>query len=157
MVAIFQTTLWNAFSWTKVPEFRWRFHWGLFLRVQNSTPALVQIMAWRRSGAKPLSEPMMVSLLTHMCVTRPQWVKSGRSGARHRSGSQLIWIKAWAHSFVFNVLSRSYVVMGILIARYAKLRVAHAPGTFSRHRGLAIPTCIMARAWHTCRDACLGR
>ena len=31
-------------------------------------------MAWRRSGDKPLSEPMMVSLLTHICVTRPQWV-----------------------------------------------------------------------------------
>ena len=25
---------------------------------------------------------------------------------------------------------------------------------FSRHHGLAIPTCIMARAWHTCQDAC---
>ena len=41
----------------------------------NNIPALVQIMAWRRSGDKPLSEPMMVSLLTHICVTRPQWVK----------------------------------------------------------------------------------
>ena len=37
-------------------------------------PALVQIMAWRRSGDKPLSEPMMLSLLTYICVTRPQWV-----------------------------------------------------------------------------------
>ena len=37
-------------------------------------PALVQIMAWRCPGAKPLSEPMMVSFLTHICVTRPQWV-----------------------------------------------------------------------------------
>ena len=42
----------------------------------NHIPALVQIMAWRRSGGKPLSEPMMVSLLTHICVTRPQWVNS---------------------------------------------------------------------------------
>ena len=42
----------------------------------NNIPALVQIMAWRRPGNKPLSEPMMVSLLTHICVTRPQWVKS---------------------------------------------------------------------------------
>ena len=42
----------------------------------NNIPALVQIMAWRRPGDKPLSEPMMVSLLTHICVTRPQWVKS---------------------------------------------------------------------------------
>ena len=32
-------------------------------------------MAWRRSGDKPLSEPMMVSLLTQICVTWPQWVK----------------------------------------------------------------------------------
>ena len=42
----------------------------------NNIPALVQIMAWRRPGDKSLSEPMMVSLLTHICVTRPQWVKS---------------------------------------------------------------------------------
>ena len=32
-------------------------------------PALVQVMAWRRPGAKPLSEPMAVSLPTHICVT----------------------------------------------------------------------------------------
>ena len=40
----------------------------------NNIPALVQIMAWRRPGDKPLSEPIMVSLLTHICFTRPQWV-----------------------------------------------------------------------------------
>ena len=40
----------------------------------NNIPALVQIMAWRRPGDKPLSKPMMVSLLTYICVTRPQWV-----------------------------------------------------------------------------------
>ena len=40
----------------------------------NNIPALVQIMAWRRPGDKPLSEPMMVRLLTHICVTRPQWI-----------------------------------------------------------------------------------
>ena len=28
-------------------------------------------MTWRLSGDKPLSEPMMVSLPTHICVTRP--------------------------------------------------------------------------------------
>ena len=41
----------------------------------NNIPALVQIMAWRRPGDKPLSEPMMVRLPTHICVTLPQWVK----------------------------------------------------------------------------------
>ena len=38
----------------------------------NIIPALVQIMAWRRPGDKPLSEPMMASFLMHICVTRPQ-------------------------------------------------------------------------------------
>ena len=33
-------------------------------------------MAWRRPGDKPLSEPMLVSLLTHICVIWPQWLKS---------------------------------------------------------------------------------
>ena len=32
----------------------------------NNIPALVQIMAWVQPGDKPLSEPMMVSLLTYM-------------------------------------------------------------------------------------------
>ena len=41
----------------------------------NNIPALVQIMAWRWSGDKPLSEPMMGRLPTHICVTRPQWLQ----------------------------------------------------------------------------------
>ena len=39
----------------------------------NNRPALVQITAWHRPGDKPLSEAMMVRLLTHICVIRPQW------------------------------------------------------------------------------------
>ena len=38
---------------------------GLF----DNIPALVEIMAWCRSGDKPLSEPMMVSLPTHIYVS----------------------------------------------------------------------------------------
>ena len=40
----------------------------------NNILALVQTMAWRRPGDKPLFEPMMVSFLTNICVIRPQWV-----------------------------------------------------------------------------------
>ena len=36
----------------------------------NNIPVLFQIMAWCRTGDKVLSEPMMVRLLTHICVTR---------------------------------------------------------------------------------------
>ena len=55
----------------------------------NNIPALVQIMAWRRLGAKPLSEPMMFSLLMHICVTWPQWVNSL---APERCGSSYIQV-----------------------------------------------------------------
>ena len=46
----------------------------------NNIPALVQIMAWRWWGDKPLYEPMMLSLLTHICITWPQWVKCQWTG-----------------------------------------------------------------------------
>ena len=78
MDAISQTTSTNAFSWMKIYEFRVRFHWILFLMFklaifQPVIPALVQIMAWYRSGDKPLSAPMIISLPMHICVTWPQW------------------------------------------------------------------------------------
>ena len=42
----------------------------------DNIPALVQMMAWRRPGDRPLSETMMARLRTHICVTRPQWVNN---------------------------------------------------------------------------------
>ena len=74
MAAIFQTTFSNAL-------FEWKYRIKISLKFVpkgpiDNIPALVQIMAWRRPGDKPLSEPMMVSLLTHICVPRPQWVKN---------------------------------------------------------------------------------
>ena len=41
----------------------------------NNIPTMAQIMAWHRPGDKPLSEIIMFSILTHICVARPQWVK----------------------------------------------------------------------------------
>ena len=73
MAAISKTAFPNAFYWVKLFDFLLKCHWSLFPWFQLT--AWVQVMAWRRSGDKPLSERMMVSLLTHICVTRPQWVK----------------------------------------------------------------------------------
>ena len=72
MAAIFQRTFSNGFSWINislkfVPRGR-----------INNIPTLVQVMAWRRPGDKPLSEPMMARLPTHICVTRPQWVNNDK-------------------------------------------------------------------------------
>ena len=55
----------------------------------NNMPALVQIMAWCLPGTKPLSEPMMVSLLTPICDTRPQWVN--RLGKRLSQLMKNLW------------------------------------------------------------------
>ena len=49
----------------------------------KNIPTLVPIMAWRRPGDKSLSETMVVSLLTYICVTLPQWVNTSRETTRH--------------------------------------------------------------------------
>ena len=70
----------------------------------NNIPALVQIMAWRRLGDKPLSEPMMVSLPTHICVTRPQWVKKALVD---------IWIDLYLIKFQFLAILCVFVFLSL--------------------------------------------
>ena len=53
VAAISQTTLSNAFSWMKISVFWFKLIWSLF-----------------RPDDKPLSEPMVVRSLKHICVTR---------------------------------------------------------------------------------------
>ena len=36
-------------------------------------------MAWRQPGDKPLSEPVILSLLTHICVTQTLLVNTSRT------------------------------------------------------------------------------
>ena len=58
----------------------------------NNIPALVQIMAWRLPGDKPLSESMMVRLSTHICVTRPQWVNGCIERYTAATKHLLVWV-----------------------------------------------------------------
>ena len=71
----------------------------------NNNPALLQIMAWRRPGDKPLAEPMMFSSLTHICVTRPQGVNILRQGdtyMRQWIGSSLVQVTYAVSSYYLN-------------------------------------------------------
>ena len=92
----------------------------------NNIPALVQIMAWRRPGDKPLSELMVVSLPTHICVIRPQWVKItaasprgqrvnslGPSDAiwRQRSGSTLAQLMACCLMAPSHYLNQCWLII----------------------------------------------
>ena len=82
----------------------------------NNIPALVQIMAWHRPGDKPLSEPMLVSLPTHICVTRPQWVNVSVTYAISITGNPCssiqfkyatsvysLWLSAWLQNWPPNL------------------------------------------------------
>ena len=75
----------NAFSWMKIYIFRLRFHWSLFPRIQST-------IFHRRSGDKPLSGPMMFSLLTQICVTRPQWVNTCKTVMAQMGNGPWHWI-----------------------------------------------------------------
>ena len=75
MVIIFQPTFSNAFSWMKMHKLRLKFHLFFPKDPINNIPTFQHCCL---SGAEPLSEPIMVSLLTHICVTRTQWVQSLR-------------------------------------------------------------------------------
>ena len=76
MAAIFQRTFSTVFSWMKMYDFRFRFHWNVFPGVQ-----LTIFPYWFRSwlGASQATnhylEQWWSSLLTHMCVSGPQWAK----------------------------------------------------------------------------------
>ena len=48
-------------------------------------------MAWRRPGDQPLFEPLMVSLLTHICITLPQWFKKCDSFMTWQSFLHFLW------------------------------------------------------------------
>ena len=81
-----ESTHWGPHKWMLFHRQHFQVHFLVWIPIKislkfvrrgpiNNNPALVQIMAWPRSGDKPLSEAMMVSLPTHIGVTWPQRVK----------------------------------------------------------------------------------
>ena len=89
----------------------------------NNIRALVQIMAWRRPGDKPLSESMLFCLLTHLCVTRPQWVKTAICVNTVLyivlGKSKLVqWLVAWRHNTLPELMlsyhKRSVVALRVI-------------------------------------------
>ena len=58
----------------------WCLYTGITRDVLYVIPFSFKRFPYRREGDKPLSEPMMVNLLTHICVARPQWVNTCVTG-----------------------------------------------------------------------------
>ena len=55
----------------------------------NNIATLVPIMAWRWPGDKPLSGPIIVTLWTHICITRPKWVRGDAMDVGFPRGGKL--------------------------------------------------------------------
>ena len=77
----------------KMYEFRLKLHW---------------------LGDKPLSEPMMVNLLTHICVSRPKWVNTwnGHSKIIPTFGIRFwIWFWVWKRPTLILIIDTGYKVL----------------------------------------------
>ena len=109
---------------------------------------LVRIMACRLFVTKPLSKPMLACYqLDHKKQTSMEFQ------------SKYIFFHSRNCIWKCRLRNGVHFVHGPL-ARYANLRVRmrrECRERFPRHHRQAIPTCITARAWRTCRDACRDR
>ena len=96
----------------------------------NIIPAMFQIMAWRWLGDKPLSEPMVVSLLTHEYIFHTSLGHSELTKSPWKLGHCI-----WFHqrktmsmvTYLFNNLNWSLLVKGapgyIFVFRYIGIPV----------------------------------
>ena len=127
-------------------EWKWmnfEFQWGLFLKGRiNNIPALFQTTAWRQPGDKPLSEPMMFRLPTHIGVTRSLWVDKNTTKLQvyYRHGLRSYWDVC---PEIFSLVS--------WYAYYARLSVqVYASSTFSS--GAECPSPLNKRHVGNCFD-----
>ena len=100
----------------------------------NNIPTLVQIMAWRRPGDKPLSETMMVRLLTHICVTRPQRVNKSMGCIYYNLPVSLCiyhdFLTHWHLGGVVVILKVSFLIKGIYLKHFLR-NCSHVNGKTS--------------------------
>ena len=106
----------------------------------NNIPALVQITAWCRPGNKPLSEPMVGSLLTHICLTRPQWVRqSGSMKSNHEwfiagklsAQNMMEYIIDFHHCFLPKINIGIFRTPKLLMIKFFREPYKNAPTRFT--------------------------
>ena len=103
----------------------------------NNITTLVQIMAWRRPGYKPLSEPIVI-FPTHRCVTRPQWVNTLR----------LRWTCViLKHNKFFKIEDGIYFSQWNVFQNIIKILDIFFGALLLNHCGLVVP--CQHRSWST--------
>ena len=89
--------------------------WAFLLKFSRSFPdgliinksTLGQIMAWERTGDKPLPDPWRQRSLTAYGVSRPQWVFTGHFG-ENNSTSHGFWLPLFTHCVTSSKWSPFY-------------------------------------------------
>ena len=111
----------------------------------NNIQTMVQRMASHRPGNKSLSEPMIVNLLAHICVTRPQWdpMRNDSMGGQNKvNWESIIWFLSIHINNNLVILRESIVqIIKSLFAfeiigssRYSRLQDQGSVGTFTSPR-----------------------
>ena len=152
-----QLLLYNVFGTSRPTQNYQHFTDDIFNAFSGMKISLVQIMAWRRPGDKPLSEPLMIISLTHICVTRAQWVKAGCRPWPHNVSNddwdhglgklsriprkllQMFWLRFWA----FNHSKFCLMDTGILVTN---LRRYDDRLTFTMETPIPIRWCLPLEA-----------
>ena len=135
MAVISQTIASSAFSWMKLFNFKWSLmRYVLYGLIDNMT-TLVQIIAWRRTGDKPLSEAMLVCF-TDIYVTQPQWVNKNCSPYQ---SLQCVWkhTQEWKkiYSFVLKTVPTNWntsvlirvICQGCVLGTFSTLKSGMSP------------------------------
>ena len=105
MAAIFLMTFQNIF-FMKIYEFGKKSLKPVPKGPINNVPALVQILAWRRTGDNPLFEPMMVSLLMHMGHSTSMSQPSTIRKASLQASLQTLLLHEYMHTYMLTQLER---------------------------------------------------
>ena len=105
----------------------------------NNDQALVQIMVWCRPADKPLSEPVMVRLPMHICVTQPKWVNTLRLETNGCHFADDIFTCIFLNENVWNLIKiwlkfvPSNVQLKISLLKYMYRQVSNIRRTKSQH------------------------
>ena len=140
------------------------FHWNLLLMVKlkNGHHRPRKWVEYDNETSHHLNQ-LKSNSLTYIIVTKPRsWYSRGRHiesnttwcSIQHCSDScmhklELSFTKDISYLTLSDELWASWQIR--------KIAGCACTGRFTRHRGLTIPTCITARAWRTCPDACRDR
>ena len=141
--AISQATFSKAFSWMNRYEFRSKFHCSLFLRVQ-----LTIFQYWfSLVGAKPLSEPMMLRLPTHICVGRLQWVNTKSINRLWHSIPKQCTCTRLYQQVIFNVLAALIVLFYMVYTDLEKIEATFIENDRANNYPNVQGGTIICQAW----------